>query len=82
MSTTYIKFSLANGGGGDLFGSKPVMMYSAKVENPPFDNLVEQLANERFPQETPFPLHIYKVETVELDKEQVALLDANPKHLI
>lgn len=82
MSTTYFKFSLANGGGGELLGSTPVMMYSVQVENPPSDSLVKQLANERFPQETPHPLYIYKVETVELDEEQVALLDANPKHLI
>lgn len=82
MSKTYIKYALANGGGGAPLGSEPVMMYSAHPEDPPLDDLVVRLANERFPQETSRPLYIYNVVTEELNEDQVARLHANPKHLI
>lgn len=82
MVKKYIKYSLANGGGGELLGSKPVMMYSPQTENHPSDNTVVRLANERFPQETPHPLYIYKVDIVELNVEQIAQLNTNPKYLI
>jgi hypothetical protein len=82
MSKKYIKFSLANGGGGALLGSKPVFVYSPSTINPPSNELVVRLANARFPQETPAPLYIYSTEIVDLDEEQIERLNAHPEHIV
>ncbi len=82
MSKKYIKFSLANGGGGAPLGSKPVFVYSPSIMNPPPDDLVVRLANERFPQESPAPLYIYNTEIVDLEEAQIERLNAHPEHIV
>jgi len=82
VKKTYLKYWLANGGGGEPFGSKPVVMYMPHTYSLPLDEYVENIANTRFSQELPQPLHIYKVDVVELSEEEIERLNANPLHII